>query len=103
MHKDRVWTPHPVQFRFGRNHGSGRDMEIQLTADEETERAGGFRAGTMRTLQLKRDVKMQLATSAAARPGVRRLSSRPIRRSMSPARACFNSTCRTTGPRFTRR
>lgn len=69
MHKERVWTPHPVQFRFGRNHGSGRDMEIQLTADEETEARGGFRAGTMRTLQLKRDVKMQLATSAAARPG----------------------------------
>jgi hypothetical protein len=69
MHKDRVWTPHPVQFRFGRNHGSGRDMEIQLTADEETEARGGFRAGTMRTLQLKRDVKMQLATSAATRPG----------------------------------
>ena len=69
MHKDRVWTPHPVQFRFGRNHGSGRDMEIRLTVDAETEARGGFRAGTMRTLQLKRDVKMQLATSAAARPG----------------------------------
>lgn len=69
MHKDRVWTPHPVQFRFGRNHGSGRDMEIRLSVDEETEARGGFRAGTMRTLQLKRDVKMQLATSAQARSG----------------------------------
>ena len=75
MHKDRVWTPHPVQFRLGRNHGSGRDMEIQLSADEETEARGGFRAGTMRTLQLKRDVKMQLATSAMARPAHRRADS----------------------------
>ena len=69
MHKDRVWTPYPVAFRMGRNHGSGRDMEIQLTADEGAEARGGFRAGTMRTLQLKRDVKMQLATGPAARPG----------------------------------
>ena len=43
MLKDRIWTPHPVQFRLGRNHGSGRDMEIQLGADEETSRpAAGF-------------------------------------------------------------
>src|SRR4029077_19631573 len=46
-----------------------RDMEIQLAVDEEAEVRGGFRAGTMRTLQLKRDVKMKLATGAATRPG----------------------------------
>ena len=69
MHKDRVWSSHPVQFRFGPNHGSGRDMEIQLSADEEAEARGGFRAGTMRKLcNMKRNVKIQSVTGAAARP-----------------------------------
>ena len=34
MLKDRVWTPHPVEFRLGRNHGSGRDLEILLASAE---------------------------------------------------------------------
>ena len=71
---DRLWTPHPVQFRFGRNHGTGREMEILLAADQGSASGPGLRGGTMRTLELKHDVKMQLElgsgsiTGGAARP-----------------------------------
>ncbi|MBI3838512.1 MAG: hypothetical protein HY288_11345 [Planctomycetia bacterium] len=74
--KDRLWTPHPVQFRFGRNRGIGREMEILLAAADGSVASAGLRGGTMRTLELKRDVKMQLelgagplaAGAASARP-----------------------------------
>jgi lipopolysaccharide export system protein LptA len=59
MLDDRIFTPHPVQFRLGRNHGSGRDMEI-LMASADGSKGKGFRNGTVRSLELKRDVKMQL-------------------------------------------
>ncbi len=60
MLKDRISTPHPVQFRLGRNRGFGREMEILLAAPDGSRPTSGFRGGTMRTLQLKRDVKMEL-------------------------------------------
>jgi hypothetical protein len=59
MLKERIWTPHAVQFRLGDNHGSGREMEIILGSSDSAPK-GGFRPDTMRTLQLKRDVKMKL-------------------------------------------
>jgi hypothetical protein len=65
---DRVWTPHPVQFRLGRNHGSGRELEILLSSAESTAGKRGIRASTMRTLQVKRDVKMQLELAGGALP-----------------------------------
>jgi lipopolysaccharide export system protein LptA len=64
MLKDRVWTPHPVQFRLGRHRGSGREMEIKLTSSEAAER-GSFRPDGMRTFALMHDVKMNLAISQA--------------------------------------
>lgn len=69
MLNDRISTPNPVQFRLGRNHGSGREMEI-LLASADPMAGGSFRNGTVRTLELKRDVKMQLeAGSGPLAPG----------------------------------
>lgn len=68
MLQDRVWTPHPVQFRLGRNHGSGREMEILLAESDAPAAKAGFRAGTMRTLELKRDVKMQMELGGPLQP-----------------------------------
>jgi len=58
MVKDRVFTPHPVKFRMGLNHGSGREMEILLAAAPGGGK--GFKTGSLRTLRLKRDVQMEL-------------------------------------------
>ncbi len=58
LNKNRAHTPEGVQFRLGRSHGSGRDMEIFLT--EEAGPNGALRTGTLRTLQLNRDVVMHL-------------------------------------------
>ncbi len=60
MLKDRISTPHPVQFRLGRNRGFGREMEILLAPTDSSRPTSGLRGGAMRTLQLKRDVKMEL-------------------------------------------
>lgn len=35
MSKDRVWTPHPVEFRLGASHGRGREMLMKLAPGEE--------------------------------------------------------------------
>ncbi len=59
MTTDRIWTPHPVKYRLGRNHGSGRDMQILMDAPEDPA-APGLHAGAMRVLELKRDVVMFL-------------------------------------------
>lgn len=68
MQGERIFTPHPVQFRLGRNHGSGRDMEILMNAAEGAP-TGGFKTGTIRSLELKRDVHMQLHTSGGPLAG----------------------------------
>jgi hypothetical protein len=62
--KDRLGTPHPVQFRFGRNRGTGREMEILLATQDGSAARGGVHGGTMRSLELKHDVKMQLELGA---------------------------------------
>ncbi|HEV3136963.1 MAG TPA: hypothetical protein VGZ26_03650, partial [Pirellulales bacterium] len=64
--KDRLWTPHPVQFRFGRHHGTGREMEILLVGQDGSGTKGGLHGATMRSLELKRDVKMQLELGAGS-------------------------------------
>ncbi len=69
MLKERIWTPHPVQFRLGRNRGSGREMEIFLNSSDEAPSAGGLRAATMRMLQLNREVKMQVELAGSPLAG----------------------------------
>lgn len=69
--KDRAFTPHPVNFRLGRNHGSGRELEIMLGPAEGANPSGGFRNGNVRSLELRRDVKMQMMVGGTplATPG----------------------------------
>ena len=61
---DRAFSPHPVEFRMGHSHGSGRDLEILLASDGSGPGAG-FRSGKVRALLLKRDVVMYLAMDDA--------------------------------------
>jgi hypothetical protein len=60
---DRAFSPHPVNFRVGRSHGSGQDLEILLETPESG--SGGFRSSKVRALLLKRDVVMHLALDDA--------------------------------------
>ncbi len=60
MSSDRAWTPEPVDFRLGRSRGSGRDLEIKFASSEPGAPQGAMRGLTVRSLELKRDVKMRL-------------------------------------------
>jgi len=55
---NRATSPHPVQFRMGRSHGGGRDLEILLAAADG--QSGTFGSGKVQSLSLKRDVVMHL-------------------------------------------
>ncbi|MEX0676867.1 MAG: hypothetical protein WD063_07310 [Pirellulales bacterium] len=60
MTADRAWTAEPVNFRFGRSYGSGRDLEILLGPPPGGQQTDVMRGATFRTLKLKRDVRMRL-------------------------------------------
>jgi hypothetical protein len=59
MVNDRLQSPHPVQFRLGRSHGSGRDLQILLAPADGSPGKGAGKGG-VQMLELRRDVKMQL-------------------------------------------
>lgn len=76
MREGRIVSPHTVQFRFGRSHGSGRDLEIQLATADGNEPTSSVDASSVRSLQLKHDVRMFLdlgsspaASGLAPKPG----------------------------------
>ncbi len=62
--KDRATTPHPVDFRLGRNRGHGRELEITMAPADPAAGNNG-RPGPIKLLELKRDVRMQLELGAA--------------------------------------
>ena len=39
LNEERIWTPHTVDFRLGRNYGRGRRMKIKLLAGQENAEA----------------------------------------------------------------
>lgn len=45
MNEQQVWTPHPVEFRWGPNHGRGQQMRITLRRGEKTGTRGPNIAG----------------------------------------------------------
>lgn len=45
MNEQQVWTPHPVEFRWGPNHGRGQQMRITLRRGEKTGARGPNIAG----------------------------------------------------------
>ena len=59
---DRVWTPHPVEFRLGQNHGSGREMRITLVKTDDISAGKGPAAqfGEIESFELARDVKLHI-------------------------------------------
>jgi hypothetical protein len=60
MRQGRIVSPHAVNFRFGRSHGSGRDLEIQLATADGSESTNSADVSSVRLLQLKQDVRMFL-------------------------------------------
>jgi hypothetical protein len=73
---DRAVSPHPVQFRLGQSHGSGRDLEIRLGAADGRP-GGAFRSGKVSKLLLHRDVVAHLVLDDPALARDRPNSSRP--------------------------
>jgi lipopolysaccharide export system protein LptA len=60
--EDRVFTPHPVRFRMGQSHGSGRQMRINLvkTEDDNQSKGPGARFGQIESFELVRDVRLHV-------------------------------------------
>jgi len=60
----RIWTRHDVQFRLGENRGHGSELEIRLLPPENQSRSG-LSIGGLQSLQLSRNVQMNLAMGDA--------------------------------------
>ena len=61
--EDRIFTPHEVQFRVGRNHGQGQELQIGLTASNQKTGSSGPEIGGVEYLELVRNVHMQIQPS----------------------------------------
>jgi lipopolysaccharide export system protein LptA len=102
MSSDRAWTPEPVTFRLGRSHGSGRELEIKLASSEIGQQGAALRVLSVRSLQLKREVRMRLEMGDSTMTGVapsQATSSPPLAAAQPPASmddASIEITC--TGP-----
>ena len=75
MDSQRAWTSEPVNFRMGRSVGRGRELEILLAATDGAAEANVMRGATVRSLMLKRDVRMRLE-----------MGSNPLVNASTPAR-----------------
>jgi lipopolysaccharide export system protein LptA len=106
MNTDLIWTPEPVDFRFGQSTGHGRDLQMHLLPSSH---AGDHGAGIggIQTIDLLRDVQMRLvagsggimpldphhhdessSANSAAKPAEEKppgMSNGPIRRTDLPA------------------
>jgi lipopolysaccharide export system protein LptA len=64
---DRAWTPHPVEFRMGKNQGSGREMRINLVkTDDSGSKRSGPQFGEVESFELARDVKLRVQMEPGA-------------------------------------
>ncbi len=65
--QDRAWTDQPVTFQMGRSHGSGRELIVNLVKEPPGKGPRGG-AGSLRTLELVKDVVMNLDLGQAVAP-----------------------------------
>jgi len=60
LDQQRIQTPHPVRFRFGKSYGSGKDMTIVLLPGEQSKSKHTPAVGGIRSLELVHVDKVQL-------------------------------------------
>ncbi len=65
LSRDSVYTPHPVQFRWGANYGSGRELFVQLV---QNRRRGRGTQLLVESLELKNDVSLHLVLQEKKAP-----------------------------------
>ena len=70
MDSQRIQTPHPVRFQFGRNSGSGRNLIISLLPPEDMASQHGPAIGGLKSLELVQVDKVRLQM-AGRRPVAR--------------------------------
>jgi hypothetical protein len=56
----RIFSPHPVKFRWGKNYGSGTQMQIELLPKDDGPRSRGPSVGGLKSFELARDVRLHL-------------------------------------------
>jgi hypothetical protein len=61
MNPKLLVSPNEVRFRLGPNVGSGRELEIRLLKDEQSEsRSGGLKIAGIETMEVRREVKLRV-------------------------------------------
>ncbi len=69
MDERRIWTPHEVHFRYGKNYGDGRDLIVTLLpATEATGKQRGPNVGGIKSLELVRLERLHLVGRASIFP-----------------------------------
>lgn len=66
LQQGRIESPHPIEFRFGPNYGSGRSLRIELIAGQPKpgNRGGGANFEGIRSFELHHDVHMHVEPSS---------------------------------------
>jgi hypothetical protein len=64
MNTESIWTPEPVEFRFGQNTGHGRDLQIHLLPSAHPGDHGPS-IGGIQMIELMRDVQMRLVSGSS--------------------------------------
>jgi lipopolysaccharide export system protein LptA len=65
INREKVYTPHEVNFRYGNSFGYGRDLTISLLPQEEGRRGRSPSLGGLSLLQLARVERLHLEGSAS--------------------------------------
>jgi hypothetical protein len=65
LDKDRVFTPHEVQFRYGESFGSGRSLQIALMPKDPEDPSGKSGIGGVQSLTLESIDRLRLATGGS--------------------------------------
>lgn len=60
LNGSRITTVHPIRFRLGPHQGSGRELSIELETTNDKSKKGGLAISGIRSLELRRDVRMNL-------------------------------------------
>jgi len=61
LNESHIWTPKPVGFQMGPNHGDGRELRIELIKEpDEAENLHGPNIGGIRSFELAHDVSLWL-------------------------------------------
>ncbi|HEY4235132.1 MAG TPA: hypothetical protein VGM76_16995 [Lacipirellulaceae bacterium] len=67
MNQKLLVSPNEVRFRLGPNIGSGRELEIRLLKDEQSEsRSGGLKIAGIETMEIRREVKLRVFLGASS-------------------------------------